>query len=178
MSRWRRVVVFCGFAAVLGIVLAYRDRAGRESARADSGPDPAVRAAQGQPWPEPKHEDVLSALPVGEQPKRADAVLPKAEPKPQPEPQPEPPPVDPTPARKAAYVRIVAALEGAEAAAVKKYGRKPQPDDTAGFTIPYKAFVNTQAQLARKRLAKELGLSEREIDQIKAEGDKAGWPRE
>jgi hypothetical protein len=173
MSRWRRVFVICGLAAVLGIFLAYRDRAGRETARADGPPDPAVRVAQGQPWPEPKHEDVLPLVPVGEQPRRADPVLPKVES----QPEPEPPPVDPTPARKAAYVRIVAALAGAEAAAIQKYGRKPQPDDRADFVIPYRAFVNTQTQLARKRLAKELEVSEREVDQIKAEGDKAGWPR-
>jgi hypothetical protein len=79
--------------------------------------------------------------------------------------------------RKAVYVQICAALEGVETAAVQKFGRKPRPDDTAGFTIPYKAFVDRETLRVRKLLATELGLREQEIDAIKSAGDKAGWPR-
>jgi hypothetical protein len=38
--------------------------------------------------------------------------------------------------------------------------------------------VNAQTQRVRKQLATDLGLSEAEIDQIKAEGDKSGWARQ
>jgi hypothetical protein len=116
---------------------------------------------------------VSPLAPVPERPKRAEPTPPKAEPKPEP-----PPPEGPSGARQAAYQKIVAAWDRVEAAAVHKYGRKPRPDDRAEFAIPYKAFVNTQTQVARKRLATDLGVSEREVDQIKAEGDKAGWPRQ
>jgi hypothetical protein len=90
----------------------------------------------------------------------------------------EPPPEPPTPERLAAYSKIAAAHDVIEAAAVKKYGRKPRSDDSAAFTVPYKAFVNGQAQLANKKLATELGLSESEIERIKKDGDRYGWPRQ
>jgi len=166
------VAVICGIAAVMGIVLAYRDRAGRNSTNRDTGgASPFVQVAQGQPWPEPKLPDSSPLAAVAVQPKRDEPVQTRVEVR------PEAPPEEANLDRKAAYARLVAALDRVEAAAVQKYGRKPQADDKAEFTIPYKAFVNTQTQVVRKRLAKDLGVSEREIDLIKAEGDKAGWPR-
>jgi hypothetical protein len=87
----------------------------------------------------------------------------------------ESPPGDP--ARQAAYVQIVSALDRVREAAVKKFGREPRPDDTASFTIPYKVFVDGQTRQARKQLAIDLQLGEPAIDEIKDEGDRAGWPR-
>jgi hypothetical protein len=43
-----------------------------------------------------------------------------------------------------AYVRIVAAVEAVEAAAVKKFGRQPKAGDNLGVTLPYKTFVERE----------------------------------
>ena len=90
----------------------------------------------------------------------------------------EPPPEPPTPERLAAYLKIAAVHDTIEAAAVKKYGRKPKTGDEASFTIPYKAFVDGQAQRANKRLAADLGLTEADIAKIKKDGDRYGWPKQ
>jgi hypothetical protein len=84
---------------------------------------------------------------------------------------------EPRTPRQETYVKIVTALDEVEEAAVRRFGRKPQPDDKAGFTIPYKVFVDSQTQRARKQLVADLGLSESAIDEIKEEGDRLGWPR-
>jgi hypothetical protein len=84
---------------------------------------------------------------------------------------------EPRTPRQETYVKIVTALDGVEESAVRKFGRKPRPDDKAGFTIPYKVFVDEQTQRARKQLVADLGLSESAIDEIKEEGDRSGWPR-
>jgi hypothetical protein len=171
--RPRHLFLICLIAAWLGILLASADRGARATPKqdpdavSDTGP-PAEGAA---PVAEPNREDPGPAAPMREQPKREQPVSPRVEP------QPDPPPDLSTPARQAAYVQIVAAFEGVEASAVKRFGRRPQPDDKAAFTIPFKAFVDGQTRRARKQLASDLGLSESAIDQIKAEGDQSGWPK-
>jgi hypothetical protein len=177
MSRARRVSLIVGVAACVGLVLAFVTRGGREKPVPSTGGDPqagqGVPVALGKPTVEFRAEDSHPVLPTVEPPKRTERVAPRVEPK-----APPPPPVEvPTPDRKAVYVKIIAAMEKAEAAAIQKYGRKPGPDDKAEFTIPYKAFVNSQTQQVRKKLAKDLGLPEVAIDQIKLEGDRAGWPK-
>jgi hypothetical protein len=179
MSRSHRTLLTILVAASLGLFLAHRDRHGRDTANAGGTPGPGqtVGVAQGEPWPEPKQQDTTPVALLAGQPKREEPAVPRVEAKGGPNADLRPA-EDPTLARKAAYVKIVAALDGVEAAAVKKYGRKPRPDDKAEFAIPYKAFVNAQTQRVRKQLATDLGLSEAEVDQIKAEGDKSGWARQ
>jgi hypothetical protein len=177
MSRARKTYLIVGAAAFLGLVLAFATRGGREKTTASTGGDlsPAqgVPVALGKPTVEFKVEDPQPIIPVAEPPKRTQPVSHIVEPK-APPPQPV---VDPAPDRRAVYVKIIAAMEKVEAAAVQRYGRKPTPDDKAEFTIPYKAFVNSQTQQVRKKLAKDLSLTEVVIDQIKVEGDRAGWPK-
>jgi hypothetical protein len=169
------VVWIVGAAACVGLVLAFVSRGGRDKPNPNAGGgtnDPSARVALGKPTVEPPVVDLQPTAPIVDQPKRVEPAPPKVEPKTDP-PRVEAPPPD----RKAAYVRIVAALEGVEAAAIKKYGHKPGPDDKAEFSIPYKAFVNSQTQLVRKKLANDLGVPEAAIDEIKKDGDRAGWAK-
>ncbi|HKB05331.1 MAG TPA: hypothetical protein VKD90_24115 [Gemmataceae bacterium] len=178
MSRARRVYLIVGVAAFVGLFLAFVTRGGRgqtgPSASGDPGEAQGVPVALGKPTLVFQVEDPLPVAPAPEPPKRTEPVShiivePKA---------PAPRPVeDPTLDRRAVYLKIIAAMEKVEAAAIQKYGHKPGPDDKAEFTIPYKAFLNSQTQQARKKLAKDLGLTEVVIDQIKLEGDRAGWAR-
>ena len=177
MSRARRVLLIVGVAACVGLVLAFANRGRREKPVSNPGGDTSVGqgvpVALGKPTVEFRAEDQHPVLPTAEQPKRTQPVAPRVEPT-----APPPQPIEvPAPDRKAVYVKIVAAMEKVEAAAVQKYGRKPGPADKAEFSIPYKAFVNSQTQQVRKKLARDLGLPEVAIDQIKLEGDRAGWPK-
>jgi hypothetical protein len=87
------------------------------------------------------------------------------------------PSVDPTPARKEVYVRIHAALVEVEKAAIKKFSRPPKDSDAASFKVPYQAFVDQETEKALTALAKELGLPRKDLDGIRSEGDREGWPR-
>jgi hypothetical protein len=80
-------------------------------------------------------------------------------------------------ARKATYVKIIGALDQVEAAAVRKFGRKPKADDLAGFTVPYKLFVERETAKALDALSKDLRLSRSELNAIRMEGDAEGWPK-
>jgi len=133
MTRSRRLLYICLFAAGLGVLLAFIDRSVR---------------AKGKPG-------AISLFGRSEAQASAEPRTPRQE----------------------TYVKIVTALDGVEEAAIRKFGRKPQADDKAGFTIPYKVFMDEQTQRARKQLVADLGMSESAIDEIKEEGERSGWPR-
>jgi len=172
--RW--LIVTCLVAACVGISLGYAGRGSRKRAtqtdvaRAADAP-PSTELPWTRPAADPKPE-IIPVLFKPSPPKPEEPVVTRVEPKPAP-----PPPTDESPDRKAAYVRIMAAHEGAEAAAVRKYGRKPQPGDMADFTIPYRAFVDREFEKALTSLAKEAGVPRTDLTAIKRDGDKEGWPK-
>jgi hypothetical protein len=173
--RW--LIVTCLVAACVGISLGYADRGSRKRstqtdvARAADAPPASSELPWTKPAAESKPEITIPVLFKPSPPKPDEPVVARVEPK------PEPAPKDESPDRKAAYVRIIAAQEGAEAAAVRKYGRKPQPGDMADFTIPYRAFVDREFEKALTSLAKEAGMPRTELTAIKRDGDKEGWPK-
>jgi hypothetical protein len=92
---------------------------------------------------------------------------------------PGPAPVeDDVPARKAAYVSICKAITDVESAAVAKYGRKPRPEDTAGFKVPYLVFTEREERKALDTLARKLGRLRPALDRIRIEGDDKEWPKQ
>jgi len=175
--RW--LLVTCALAACVGVVLGYADRGGRH--RATSPTDVArVADASALPsapnWtlptkPAPEVTTPITFKPTP--PKSEDPVVTRVEPRPDPAPAPK----DDSQDRRAAYIRIIAARDGAEAAALKKYGRKPEPGDQAEFTIPYRAFVDREFEKALTTLAKEAGVPRTELATIQRDGDKEGWPK-
>jgi hypothetical protein len=92
-------------------------------------------------------------------------------------------PKEPSPAerpleeRKKIYIAIQAALAGVETAAVKKFGRKPKADDSAGFAVQYRLFVERESANALDALTRDRGLLRFEVNEIKREGDDDGWPK-
>jgi hypothetical protein len=85
---------------------------------------------------------------------------------------------DDTPERKATYVKICKARADVEAAAVSKYGRKPRPDDNAGFKVPYLVFIEREEGKAMDALARKLGKLRPDLDRIRIEGDDKEWPKQ
>jgi hypothetical protein len=177
--RW--LLVTCALAACVGVVLGYADRGGRNRAKPNTDVAHAADASSLPPAPnwtlptnsaaDPKTEMAAPVIFKPSPPKSDEPVVSRVEPK------PVPPPQDTSPDRKAAYIRIMAAQEVAEAAAVKKYGRKPEPGDQAEFTIPFRAFVDREFEKALTSLAKEAGVPRTELTAIKRDGDKEGWPK-
>jgi len=179
--RW--LLATCAVAACVGMVLGYADRGGRH--RATQAPEIASAADASQlprapNWTLPSNSTIDSkrefTTPVTfkpSPPKSEEPAVTRVEPKPDPAPAPR----DDSQDRKAAYIRIIAAQEGAEVAAMKRYGRKPEPGDQAEFTIPYRAFVDREFEKALTSLAKEAGMPRAELTTIKRDGDKEGWPK-
>lgn len=173
--RW--LIVTCLVAACVGMSLGYADRGGRKRATQNTDVARAANAppvSTELPWTKPAADPKPEIIPVlfnPSPPKSEEPVVTRVEPKPTPASE------ETSPDRKAAYVRIIAAQEGAEAAAARKYGRKPQPGDQAEFTIPYRAFVDREFEKALTSLAKEAGMPRTELTAIKRDGDKEGWPK-
>lgn len=92
-------------------------------------------------------------------------------------PPPPAPAEDRTPIRQAIYIRVVKAIDDVEAAALKKFGRAPRPDDKATFTGPYKLFVERETEKALDSLAADQGMPRSVLDGIRDEGDRKGWPK-
>lgn len=174
---WRPVRLFLMFtvAASLGLFLAYRERNNRDQAvaAADGAPTPAA-TAEPDPAPAPeakaKPADPKPVTAAREQPRRAEPAPVRVEPRPDPRAD------ETTLTRRKAYAKIITEFEKAETAAERAFGRRPKPTDPAGFTVPYKAYLDDKKQQARQKLRTDLGLTDGEIDQIKKEGDKARWP--
>jgi len=79
--------------------------------------------------------------------------------------------------RKSIYADLAAALTKVEADAVKKFGRKPNKDDNAGFTVPYKLFVERETAKVYETFGRDRGVRKSEAESIHDEGVSKGWPK-
>src|SRR5262245_60963316 len=79
--------------------------------------------------------------------------------------------------RKAVYAHLVAGVARVEADAVKKFGRKPKADDLAGFTVPYKIFVDRETDKVYQALEREKGIKRPDAEAILKEGNSKGWSK-
>lgn len=79
--------------------------------------------------------------------------------------------------RKAIYGKLSLALAEVEAAAVKRFGKKPGRDDPASLAVPYKAYVDFARNKMFSELEKTDGVRRSHAEAILAEGDAAGWPK-
>jgi hypothetical protein len=73
--------------------------------------------------------------------------------------------------RKVTYVKICAAVDQVQAAALAKFGKKD--------TIPAKVFIERETTKALDMLAAELGgrATREDLEAIRKEGDAEGWPK-
>jgi hypothetical protein len=108
--------------------------------------------------------------------------MPPAPPKPEPvapveRPKAQAPRERPAEERKAIYTTLTASLARVEAEAIKKFGRKPKADDLAGFTAPYKLFVERETDKVYQALFRDKGVDRFEAEAILEEGTTRGWPK-
>lgn len=79
--------------------------------------------------------------------------------------------------RKAIYATLTGSLARVEAEAIKKFGRKPKADDLAGFSAPYKLFVDRETDKVYQALFRDKGVDRYEAESILEEGSTRGWPK-
>src|SRR5262249_13459074 len=146
----------------------FRFKFTREQAIPDKGPGPIEK----KELPIEKKE-----LPIE---KKEPPVETKERPKEAKPPEPNPKkesPVDPDAGAKKDYAFLAGERSRVEAAAVAKFGRKPNDDDLAGFTIPYRSFVEAEMKKVFAAFENRTGKGRDTAERIIKEGDAKGWPK-
>jgi len=128
---------------------------------------------------------LLSPIPADKLPESKSKEAAPAPPRPDPKkeaskpvaPKEPPAPVDLDAAEKTHYALLAGERARVEAAAVAKFGRKPKEDDLAGFTVPYRIFIDAEMKKVFDAFEKRTGFSQLTAERILHEGDAKGWPK-